>query len=132
MGRILSYLKPHKGKMAFVIVLIVVQCICNVAATSMLDPLINGLAYDYGAVRLSQISFLNDWLVSLSADKLAYMFTLVGVIAAMYVVSMISNWGLNRMLVDISNDILVDMRNQLFSHMQKLPMRCSTRQPTAN
>lgn len=122
MGRILSYLKPHKGKMAFVIVLIVVQCICNVAATSMLDPLINGLAYDYGAVRLSQISFLNDWLVSLSADKLAYMFTLVGVIAAMYVVSMISNWGLNRMLVDISNDILVDMRNQLFSHMQKLPI----------
>lgn len=121
-GRILSYLKPYVGKLILVFVFVVLQTVCNILATSLLEPLLNGLSYPAGTVVLSRIEVLNEFLVDLAHNKMTYLFVVVGAIAGVYVISLLSNWALNSILVTVSNNVLVTMRNQLFSHMQKLPI----------
>ena len=44
LGRLVSYLKPHRGKMVLVFVCILLTTMSNVAGTAILSPLFKGLA----------------------------------------------------------------------------------------
>lgn len=124
-GRILSYLKPHIGKMIMVFVFILVQVGCNIMATATLTPLLNGLSATPGAdIKLTGIPELDKLALSgVVDDKIKYLLTLVIAVSCVYLVSLLINYLLNRILITISTSTIKRMRNQLFAHMQKLPIK---------
>lgn len=124
-SRILSYLKPHTGKMIAVFVCILLQVSCNILATAILTPLLNGLSATAGAtIPLTGIPALDSLALSgVVEDKLKYLVTLVIVVACVYATSLVVNYILNRILITISTETIKRMRNELFAHMQKLPIK---------
>ena len=125
MFRLIKYLKPHRGKMALAIIGILISAFSNIAGTAILAPLLNGLA----AVKpsddlvLTGIAQLDALVFQGVAGKIQYLTILVCTIAAVYVLSLIANYMCNRLLVSISTTTMTTMRNELFSHMQKLPIK---------
>ena len=130
--RILSYLKPFKGRMILVIALIAVAVFCNVAGTYILSPLLTGLAVTDSSLdtKLTGIEFVDkfarptspDSLVNLN-NKLTYLAIMVSAIAVVYIVNTVCVFFYNRLLVRISTETMKRMRDELFDHMQTLPIK---------
>ena len=118
--RLLGYLKPYKWRLLLVFVCIVLQSVATIMATSLLTPLLNGLAAKDNSVALTGIAWLDGLALT---DKLRYLGVMVGAVVAIYVVSIVSNYVLNRILVGISTSTMTNMRNELFQHMQRLPIK---------
>lgn len=126
LGRLLGYLKPFKGRIAVVFLCVAVQSLANVFATSLLKPLLNGLAVgaETGDVTLTGIPFIDEFAFSgVLADKLTYLGAVVGLMAAIYVLALASNYILNRLLIAVSTSTIKRLRDELFAHMQSLPVR---------
>lgn len=119
-GRLIGYLKPYRGRMVVVFVCILLQCACNILATSMLTPLLNGLSAKDATVTLTGIAALDNLALT---DKTAYLFTMVGVIAGIYLLSLSANYILNRIMVGVSTGTIKRLRTDLFEHMQRLPIK---------
>lgn len=124
-GRLLSYLKPYKGRLIVVFVAIVVQAIASILGTFMLSPLLNGLAASSGSGgTFTGIAALDKLAVSgVRSDKVAYLTYAVLIIVALYLISIISTYVYNRILIGVSTNTMTNMRNELFTHMQKLPVK---------
>jgi len=123
LGRLLRYLSPYKGRMVAVFFCIIISAVTNIFATSLLSPLLNGLSAHAGDdVKLTGIAALDD-LAFNPATKMQYLLWMVGIVAVVYVVGMVANYVCNRILVGISTSTMTKMRNDLFSHMQKLPIK---------
>ena len=121
--RLLSYLKPYKGRLVAVFACILISAVTNILATSLLSPLLTGLSAHMGDdVTLTGIAALDN-LAFNPATKMQYLGWMVGLVAAIYVLGMMSNYVCNRILVGISTSTMKRMRNELFSHMQKLPVK---------
>ena len=124
-GRLLKYLKPHTGKMVAVFICVLISSFANIAGTAILAPLINGLAAVTPSddLNLTGIQWLDNLAFGGVADKIEYLTILVCTIAAIYVIGLVANYISNRLLISVSTTTMTTMRNQLFSHMQKLPVK---------
>ena len=130
--RILSYLKPFKWRMILVVILIAVAVACNVAGTYILSPLLTGLAVTDSSLdtKLTGIEFVDkfarptspDTLVNIN-NKLTYLAIMVGAIAVVYLINTLCVYGYNKLLVRISTETMKRMRDELFEHMQTLPIK---------
>lgn len=130
--RILSYLKPFKWRMILVVVLIALAAACNIAGTYILSPLLSGLpatSADVGT-KFTGIEFLDKLAIPTSPDgavntanKLTFLAIMVGAIAAVYIVNTVCVWVDNKLLVKISTETMKRMRDELFTHMQTLPIK---------
>lgn len=130
--RILSYLKPFKWRMILVVVLIALAAACNIAGTYILSPLLSGLpatSADIGT-KFTGIEFLDNLAIPTSPDgavntanKLTFLAIMVGAIAAVYLVNTVCVWVDNKLLVKISTETMKRMRDELFTHMQTLPIK---------
>lgn len=130
--RILSYLKPFKWRMILVVVLIALAAACNIAGTYILSPLLSGLpatSADVGT-KFTGIEFLDNLAIPTSPDgavntanKLTFLAIMVGAIAAVYIVNTVCVWIDNKLLVKISTETMKRMRDELFTHMQTLPIK---------
>ena len=125
MFRLISYLKPYKGRMIIVILCIVAQAIANIGATALLSPLLPGLAATPTSdVKLTGLEFIDKYALSgVTSDKMIFLGIMVGLIAAIYSIALAVNYVLNRILIGISTSTMTKLRNDLFEHMQKLPIK---------
>ena len=125
MLRLLGYLKPYRGSMVVAILCIIVQSFANIFATSLLKPLLNGLAADLDSdVTLTGIEAIDKFGFSANvADKLTYLGILVGIVAAIYFSILALNYVTNRILIGISTSTMKKLRTDLFAHMQQLPIK---------
>lgn len=120
-GRLLKYLSPYKGRMAVVFICIAVQAVANILATSLLSPLLDGLTVHVGDDKtFTGIASLDALAYT---DKLKYLAIMVSLIAGVYVMTMAVNYVLNRILIGVSTSTMTRMRNDLFEHMQRLPVK---------
>lgn len=124
-GRLLKYLKPHTGKMIVVFFCVLVTSFTNIIGTAILAPLLNGLAAvtPKPDLKLTGIEWLDNLAFGDAASKIEYLTILVCVIAAVYAVGVLTNYLCNRLLVSVSTTTMTAMRNELFAHMQKLPIK---------
>ena len=122
MFRLIGYLKPYWGRMIVVILCIAVQVLTNIGGTALLKPLLNGLAAKDATTELTGISFLDE-LAYNPETKVTYLLAMVGLVAVVYVVGLVVNYVLNRILIGISTSTMKKLRNDLFNHMQKLPIK---------
>lgn len=111
--------------MIAVLCCILLQVGCNIMGTAILTPLLNGLsAMPNSDITLTGIKALDDLAFSGNFDdKVKYLVTLVIAVASVYTVSLLVNYLLNRILIVISTETIKRMRNELFAHMQKLPIK---------
>lgn len=130
--RILGYLKPFKWRMVLVFVLIAIAAACNIAGTYILSPLLTGLAVTENGMdtKLTGIEFIDKFAYPTSPDqtvnlnnKLTYLAIMVSAIAAVYLINTVCVWIYNQLLVKISTQTMKGMRDELFEHMQTLPIK---------
>ena len=122
--RLLGYLKPYKGRMVIILLCIIVQSFANIGATALLSPLLTGLAATSNDVTLTGLSFIDKYALSGNmTDKMTYLGIMVSLIAAIYLIALLVNYVINRLLIVISTSTMKKMRNDLFAHMQQLPIK---------
>ena len=100
-GYFLSYMGRHKRMLFVVAVLVSVSALCNLLGTYMIRPVVNGLAD--GNVR----TLLKGVLVA----------------AVIFTTGALASWGYSQTMVKASQKILFDIRRDLFSHIQTLPLK---------
>ena len=100
-GYFLSYMGRHKRMLFVVAVLVSVSALCNLLGTYMIRQVVNGLA---------------DGNVS---TLLKGVLTAAGIFAT----GALAAWGYSQTMVKASQQILFDIRRDLFSHIQTLPLK---------
>ena len=105
--RLFSYLNEYKLKIGFAFLCVIVSTASNLAGSYMLRPIINGLVAD-----------------GLSAEeKIAKLLTNVGIMALIYLFGILANYLQQRTMINVSQNALFNLRKELFTKMQKLPVR---------
>ena len=106
--RLLGYMKPYTGRLIAVILCIFAATGISVLADGSLSTLID----DYITPMLDQESADFGPLISFLI-----------VLAGLYVLGMVANFLVNYLMVPVAQGIQKHVRNTLFHHMQKLPIR---------
>ena len=107
--RLLSYItQRYKGLFFIVLVCIVISSVANVGGSVFLKILID----DYISPLLLEANPVFDGL-------LRAVLTMGGI----YLLGVLASFLFNRLMVVISQGVLKDIRDEMFTHMQKLPIR---------
>ena len=96
-----SYLGRHKFMLLIVSILVTVSALANLLGTYMIRPVVNNLA--------------NGDLHSLAIGVL--------VAAGIFAIGALAAWGYSQMMVKAAQQVVFDIRRDLFAHMQTLPLR---------
>lgn len=108
MNRLLSYLKEYKLRFTVVLICILISAVAGVAGSLFLQVVID--------------DYITPLLKTASPD-FAGLFQAVLTMAAIYLIGILATLFYNRTMVSISQGILKKIRDQMFSHMQRLPIR---------
>ena len=96
-----SYLGRHKFMLLIVSILATVSALANLLGTYMIRPVVNNLA--------------NGDLHSLAIGVL--------VAAGIFAIGALAAWGYSQTMVKAAQQVVFDIRRDLFAHMQTLPLR---------
>lgn len=96
-----SYLGRHKFMLLIVSILVTVSALANLLGTYMIRPVVNNLA--------------NGNLHSLAIGVL--------VAAGIFAIGALAAWGYSQTMVKAAQQVVFDIRRDLFAHMQTLPLR---------
>ena len=100
-GFFLSYMGKHRKLLLIVAVLVSVSALANLLGTYMIRPVVNGLAGG------NILTLLKGVLLT----------------AAIFSIGVVAAWGYTQTMVKASQRILFDIRRDLFSHIQTLPLK---------
>ena len=107
--RLLSYMDaPNRVRMAIVLACILVSAVAGVAGSMFLETLID----DYIAP-----------LLAVENPVFTGLLRAIGTMGLIYLLGALSTFAYNWLMVNISQGILKDIRDDLFAHMQKLPIK---------
>ena len=108
LARLLSYLKPHLPVMTIVAVCILISSLATALSSYSLDPLIN-----------NYITPLTGQTNPDYAPLIRFLFLM----AAIYLLGIVSAFLYNFLMVKVGQGVQKTIRNTMFTHMQKLPIR---------
>lgn len=100
-GFFLSYMGKHRMLLLIVAVLVSVSALANLLGTYMIRPVVNGL----------------------TGGNILTLFKGVLLTAAIFFVGVVAAWGYTQTMVKASQRILFDIRRDLFSYIQTLPLK---------
>lgn len=106
--RLLGYIGAYKGRFAVVLVCILLSALAGVASSLFIQTLID----DYITPMLKADNPVFDELLKL-----------VLVMIAVFAIGIVATWLYNRIMVIISQGVLKKVRDDMFSHMQTLPIK---------
>ena len=107
-SRLLSYMARYKGTLAVVGVSIVFSAVAQAASSASLGALVD----DYITPMLSQ-----------AVPDFAPLLRFLGMMACVYFVGLVSAFFCNYLMAKVSQGTQRSIRDQLFTHMQTLPIR---------
>ena len=107
--RIFSYMSDHKYKVVFVIVAIILSSITQIIATSFLGTIID--------------KYLTPLIQQYSSELMAGFWRMIALMCAVYLFGAISSFAYQRIMLVISTDTLFKIRTEMFSKMEKLPIK---------
>lgn len=106
--RLLSYFKEYKLRSILVILAIIISTIATVSASLFLQVLIDDCITP---------------LLAQAVPDYSGLLKMISVLAGIYIIGIFSSWFYNRTMVTISQGILKKIRDDMFEHMQTLPIR---------
>ena len=108
LSRLFSYTKPYLGTMIFVVICILLGSLATALSSYSLDPLIN------------------NYIVPLTGQETPDYAPLIGFLISMggiYVLGIVSSFLYNFLMVKVGQGMQKTIRDHMFCHMQKLPIR---------
>lgn len=106
--RLLTYLFKHKLKFTFVLACIIISALTGVASSLFLQVLID----DYITPLLLE-----------SVPNFSGLFRVVLLMAGLYLFGVLATLFYNRLMAVISQQVLKEIRDEMFAHMQTLPIK---------
>ena len=107
-SRLLSYLKPYKWHMIGTVVCIVASAVASVLSNASLSRLIE----DYIKPMLQQ-----------TTPDYGPLLRFLGLMACIYLMGMAASYLQQRLMIPVGQGIQRKVRDEMFAHMQKLPIR---------
>lgn len=101
LGRLFSYLMKYKFSLLFVLIFMLISAFALVSGSYFLKPIIN------------------DYIIPGDFIGLAKMLSILVVI---YIAGALSSYGYGRIMIHVAQRTVKDIRNDLFSKMQKMPV----------
>ena len=101
LGRLFSYLMKYKFSLLFVLIFMIISAFALVSGSYFLKPIIN------------------DYIIPGDFIGLAKMLSILVVI---YIAGALSSYGYGRIMIHVAQRTVKDIRNDLFSKMQKMPV----------
>lgn len=101
--RLFGYIGSDAPKLIFVVICVLATTFLSLAASYMLRPIVNNLTNGNGGV----------------AKLIQGIITM----ASVYIASIICQYTYQRIMIGISQNAIMKLRNDLFIHLQKLPVR---------
>lgn len=140
--RILSYLKPYRLHFIPVFLCMLLSTLTSLVGGYLLAPIINRLtlavkpdanlspsALEKLADRVI-VSLTGPFASLIENEILAYILTGIVILAAVYLVGVVTNYLQSRLMLTISQGATEKIRNDLFEHLQTLPVRYFDAHPT--
>ncbi len=106
--RLLGYLSPYKGRLLLVIFLILVSSVSGAASSLFLGVLID--------------DFIEP-LTQMAHPVFTQLAKVLGIMAVIYLAGILATLFMNRIMVVVAQSVLKKVRDEMFAHMQKLPIR---------
>lgn len=106
--RLLSYLFKHKGKFTVVLICIAVSALTGVSSSLFLQVVID--------------DYITPLLLEAVPDFTG-LFRVVLLMAGLYLIGVMATFFYNRLMAVISQRVLKDIRDEMFAHMQTLPIK---------
>lgn len=106
--RILSYMKPYRLQLVIIFTAVIISSGAGIAGTYFLKPL------------------LNDYIVPLIGQQnpdMSGFVSMILVMAGIYLAGALCTYLYNRLMLNVSTGTLYKIRTDMFSHMQKLPLK---------
>ena len=108
LARLLSYMKPYRVTMVFVVICILLSSLASAISSYSLEPLIE--------------DYIKPMSGSKNPDFAPLIKFLIGM-AIVYVVGIVSSFLYNFLMVKVGQGTQKKIRDDMFTHMQKLPIR---------
>ncbi len=108
LARVLSYMFRYRVSMIIIFAFVIATSVLEVAATYLLKPLIDTIS---------------DGLAGTSALRFEKLISTTLIIAAIYLCSVILSVVSSRLMLNVSTRTLLKIRTEMFSNMQKLPIK---------
>ncbi|MCD8391479.1 MAG: ABC transporter ATP-binding protein/permease [Firmicutes bacterium] len=105
--RLLTYIGKYKGRLVFAFICVILSTASNLGASYMLKPIVDNLVK-------TDIS---------AAERIASLASSLALMAAVYLVGVAANYLQQRTMIHISQNSLYAIRSDLFTKMQRLPIR---------
>ena len=119
--RIFSYLKPYKGRMAVILICLVLHIACSVGGTFLLglitESYILPLAYQNGIVTDPAYAE-RAAVVTLESFGI-----IVAVLACIYILGALMHYLYNYSVTYVSSKVLQNVRDEIFVKLQRLPIK---------
>ena len=107
--RLFQYvLKNYKVHCIFVVIFILISSLANVVGTMFMKSLID----------VYILPFIND-----ASPNFMPLLKALGVMATFYYIGVLSTWIYNRIMINVCQGTMRNLRDDLFAHMEKLPIK---------
>lgn len=111
--RLLSYIAKYKFRLLLVLICMLFTTVSSLTGSYILRPVINAL------VGQSDLTFLGITF----SEPMEYLALILTVVAVVYLLGIVSNYVQSRIMLSVSMNAIENLRNDLFSKIQKLPVR---------
>ncbi len=108
LARILSYMKPYMGTMIIVVICLLVASLATAMSSYSLEPLIDDYIKPMAGMENPDFVPLVKFLAGM---------------AVIYILGIISSFLSNYLMVQVGQGMQKKIRDEMFTHMQKLPIR---------
>ena len=142
-SRMLSYLSPYKFRLLAVLVCMLCSTVTALFGSYLLGPIINKLTQFVSpnkAYEMSAMEKLAEKIISVftgpvgenatQSELMGYIVSVISILAVVYAVGIISNYLQARLMLSISQGSIQTIRNDLFTKLQRLPVRYFDQNPT--
>ena len=142
-ARMLSYLKPYRFRLVAVLICMLCSTVTSLFGSYMLAPIINRLTVFTTGKEMEGMSateklaesviekFTGPIGMSAGANEiLSYILAVISILAVIYGLGIISNYLQARLMLSISQGAILKIRSDLFTKLQRLPVRYFDSNPT--
>ncbi|MBQ3422792.1 MAG: ABC transporter ATP-binding protein [Romboutsia sp.] len=107
--RLFQYvIKNYRIHCIFVVIFILISSLANIVGTMFMKSLID----------VYIVPFIND-----AKPNFVPLLKALGMMAAFYYIGVIATWSFNRIMINVCQGTMKSIRNDLFAHMEKLPIK---------
>lgn len=142
LGRLLAYLGPYTGRFVGVFACMFVSTVANLVGSFMLAPVITRLAKEVAPDKVKGMSaaeeiadhvieaFSQRMPFALESHVLTYILTAIVLFSVVFLVGIVTTYLQSRLMMSVSQGVIERIRNDLFTKLQRLPVRYFDQNPT--